>query len=140
MNQALIFYPVLAQMFLIVGLYLLLLVRKKSAVRGGEADLKRARLHEDGWPDAVLQVNNNLRNQFQLPVMFYVVALMLFALQAVDILAIALAWLFVASRALHAYIHTTSNYVPYRRSIFIVGNILLVLMMLLVLLALIAGS
>lgn len=133
MNQALIFYPVLAQMFLIVGLYLLLLVRKRSAVSGGEADLQRARLHEDGWPDSVLQVNNNLRNQFQLPVMFYVVALMLFALQGVDMLAMALAWLFVAARVLHAYVHTTSNYVPHRRSIFIAGNIILVGMMLLVL-------
>jgi hypothetical protein len=37
-------------------------------------------------------------------------------------------WLFVATRLAHAYVFTTSNYVPLRGQFFIVGTIILFLM------------
>jgi hypothetical protein len=124
MNPALIFLPVLAQMLLTLLLYVALQGRKKRAVLRGEVDAARRALHEDAWPDEVRQVNNNIRNQFELPVLFYVLCLALFALQASGWLAQALAWGFVASRIVHAWVHTRSNVVPLRRRVFIVGVLL----------------
>ena len=39
-----------------------------------------------------------------------------------------MAWFFVAARIAHAYVFTTSNYVPLRGKCFIAGTIILILM------------
>ncbi len=69
----------------------------------------------------MLQVNNNIRNQFELPVLFYVMAVILWALDSVHGLAVAAASLFVLSRIAHALVHLSTNYVPNRRRYFTVG-------------------
>ena len=46
----------------------------------------------------------------------------------VILLVAVLAWIFVVSRFVHAYIHTTSNHVPTRFNAFAVGAIVLLLM------------
>jgi hypothetical protein len=101
-------------------------------LKAGKVDLPRRGLHEDAWPDSVLQVNNNIRNQFELPVLFYGVCFILWGLEAVGVVALVLAWLFVASRIAHTWIHLTSNYIPNRRRLFTVGWWILLAMMLLV--------
>jgi hypothetical protein len=94
--------------------------------------MPRRGLHEDAWPESVLQVNNHIRNQFELPVLFYVTSFILWALEAVGIVALVLAWLFVVSRIAHTWIHLGSNYIPNRRRLFTVGWWILMAMMLLV--------
>jgi len=86
---------------------------------------------------AVLQINNNIRNQFELPVLFYVLAIAFWALDAVNVLVLVAAWLFVASRIAHAWVHLTSNYIPNRRRLFTVGWWVLAAMVLLAIYALI---
>jgi hypothetical protein len=129
MNPALIFLPVLVQMLLTLVLYVVLQRVKTRAARAGEVDERRRALHEDAWPDYVRQVNNNIRNQFELPVLFYALCLVLWALQAAGTLAQVLAWGFVLSRIAHAWVHTGSNVVPLRRRIFTVGVLLLAVML-----------
>jgi hypothetical protein len=75
--------------------------------------LRRA-LHPADWPDYVLQVTNDVRNQFEMPVLFYVIALGVWALGEVNVATLTLAWIYVASRLAHAYIHTGSNIVKHR--------------------------
>jgi hypothetical protein len=41
---------------------------------------------------------------------------------------VIMAWLFVAARLAHAYVFTTSNYVPLRGQFFIVGTLILLVM------------
>jgi hypothetical protein len=93
--------------------------------------MERRGLHEDAWGDAVLQVNNSIRNQFELPVLLYVLSAVFWALDAVNILVLAAAWIFVLSRAAHAWVHLTSNYMPNRRRLFTVGWWVLLAMVLL---------
>jgi hypothetical protein len=108
------------------------LIRAKiRAIRAGECDQARRPLYDDAFPEYVLKINNNLRNQFELPVLFYVLCFALWALDAVGVLALTLASLFVVSRVLHAWIHCTSNVVAHRRRVFTVGWWLLVAMLLL---------
>lgn len=121
MNAQIILWPVLLNILLAILLYLKLISAKKRAAAEGTVDESRRALHDDAWPDDVLQVNNCIRNQFEVPVLFYAVVGVVYALNAVNWIALSLAWIFVASRYFHAYVHTGSNFVPKRRRFFTFG-------------------
>ena len=126
MNSQLIFVPILAHICLVLALYTLLLVRKIKAAKTGEVDVKATALNCKLWPKEVLKVSNNLDNQFEAPLLFYAVCFVLYHLDAVNTVSLILAWFFVFSRYLHAFIHTGSNYVPWRMRVFAAGLVSLV--------------
>jgi hypothetical protein len=128
MSQQLIFIPVLIQITLTLGLYILLAIAKSRALKLGNVNEDRRGLHDDAWPDSVLKINNCIRNQFETPVLFYVLVLLFAATGSVTPIVHTLAWLFVLSRLIHAYIHTGSNYVPLRRKVFTFGCLLLIIL------------
>lgn len=128
MAAKLIFWPVLLQIVLTNAVYLMLQIAKTRATRKGEVDESRRALFEDAWPDYVRQINNNIRNQFEVPVLFYALVMMVYALDAAGIAAQTAAWLFALSRVVHVYIHTGSNYVPRRRAVFTFGVIMLLVL------------
>jgi hypothetical protein len=76
----------------------------------------------------VLQVGNAYHNQLELPVLFYVVLLLAFQTQTLDVVLLVLSWMFVLSRLVHAYVHVTSNRLDRRTGVFGVGAIALLLM------------
>jgi len=115
----------MVQVVLTMAVYVLLNVAKARALRRGEVDLARRGLHDDAWPDSVNKINNNISNQFEVPVLFYVLSFMLLALNAVTWLALVAAWLFALSRIVHAYVHIGPNHVPTRRRIFVFGCVML---------------
>lgn len=121
MKATMIFLPVLAQLFLTLCLFILLLRRKKAAVAAGNVDLKKTAIDNKQWPDDVRLVSNNIANQFEVPTLFYVLCLIFAALDAVSGLVMGLASLFAISRYVHAFVHVTSNYVPVRMKVFSVG-------------------
>jgi hypothetical protein len=121
MNHDLIFWPVLVQVLMTLLIYVRLIKVKIREMRAGKVDMARRGLHEDAWPESVLQINNNIRNQFELPVLLYALSAVFWALDAVNILVLAAAWLFVLSRIAHAWVHLTSNWMPLRRRLFTVG-------------------
>lgn len=127
MQTTLILWPIVVQILLTLLIFIPLTRRKKQAVKAG-ADLTKTALNNSAWPDEVLKASNNLANQFQLPVLFYVLCLIFFITNGVSVLVLALAWLFVISRLVHSYVHITSNYVPHRMRIFILGYLILLLM------------
>ena len=128
MSQQLIFIPVLIQITLTLGLYILLGIAKSRALKLGDVNEDRRGLHDDAWPDSVLKINNCIRNQFETPVLFYVLVLLFAATGSVTPIVHTLVWLFVLSRLIHAYIHTGSNYVPLRRKVFTFGCLLLIIL------------
>lgn len=128
MTSNLIFWPILVQILITVVGFMLLGIRKTKALKTDNVDVKQTALDNDAWPDYVQKVSNNIRNQFQVPVLFYVVCFMLYSLDAVTFTVLSLAWAFVISRIVHAYIHMTSNYVPARFSVFTIGFVIMVLM------------
>ena len=128
MKENYIFLPILVQLGLVFWLYIYLAIVKSRAMKAGLVDEKRRALHNDAWPDSVLQVNNCIRNQFEVPVLFYVLVILLWLTQSVNIVMQVLAWLFIASRIIHAIIHTGTNYVPLRRRVFMLGCFILIVM------------
>ena len=125
-DPKLLFWPVIAQIALTLFLFLRLAWVKQAALAAGEVDLARRALHPDAWPDRVVKVTNAIRNQFEMPVLFYVVIVMLWALKAANLVTLALAWGYVAARYAHAFEHTGSNVVPRRLAIFKLSTVLLV--------------
>ena len=85
-------------------------------------------LRQTSWPGRVQQIGNCFENQFEIPVLFYVLVVLAIAAKKADLLFVVMEWLFVATRLAHAYVFTTSNYVPLRGQFFIVGTIILFLM------------
>jgi hypothetical protein len=65
-------------------------------------------------PPAVSNPSDNLKNLFEIPVIFYALALYLFATRQVDTVYLGAAWVFVAFRVLHSAVHCTFNLVMLR--------------------------
>ena len=65
-------------------------------------------------PAAVSNPSDNLKNLFELPVLFYAFALYLFATGQVDAAYVYAGWIFAGFRALHSAVHCTFNLVMLR--------------------------
>lgn len=118
-------WPMIAHAALVFLLYWLLSKMRFAAVRSGSAQAAQFRENREE-PPASLLVHNNLRNQFELPVLFHAVCLALYVSTADNWATVALAWIFVLSRYAHSYIHITSNRLRHRRPLFITGFLSLV--------------
>jgi hypothetical protein len=126
MNQTTIFWPVLAHVLLIYIVYGVLGRRRYGAVRSGEAKTGQFKVRSTE-PASSITVAANLTNQFELPVLFYVLCLTLHLTNGVNYLTLALMWIFVASRYFHAWVHLTSNNLRLRSRSFFVGAVILLL-------------
>jgi hypothetical protein len=110
----------IAHVALVFSLYLLLSMRRMRAVRQGQARPEQFRENREE-PTESLVVKNAIANQFELPVLFYAVSILLYLVDADNPVTVAGGWLFVALRYAHAYVHVTSNRLRYRRPLFIAG-------------------
>jgi hypothetical protein len=134
-----ILLPILVQILITIASFMLLGVRKAKAIKAGGIDSSKTALDNDAWPDYVLMASNNMRNQFQVPVLFYVLCFMFYALNAVTTTVLYMAWAFVISRIIHAYIHMSTNYVPARFRVFTIGFVIMTLMTILAIKAVLAA-
>ncbi|WP_245489074.1 MAPEG family protein [Mesorhizobium sp. M7D.F.Ca.US.004.03.1.1] len=100
--------------------------RRYGAVRSGEAKAGQFKVRSTE-PASSITVAANLTNQFELPVLFYVLCLTLHLTNGVNYLTLALMWIFVASRYFHAWVHLTSNNLLLRSRSFFVGAVILLL-------------
>ena len=85
-------------------------------------------LATSGQAARVLQDVNaadNFRNLFEVPVLFYVFCLALYATQRTNTLVLYGCWLFVALRAVHSAIHCTYNNVMHRFYAYVTSTVLL---------------
>jgi hypothetical protein len=126
MKAEFILIPVLAQVLLTLCMFMLLGSRKTKAIRAGLVDRQKASLHRNAWPDDVVRVSNNIQNQFQTPVLFYVLCLSFLILDQVSVLVLSIASLFVVTRVVHVCIHVGANYVPTHFRVFLLGCLCLV--------------
>ena len=120
-------WPMIGHAALVFCLYFLLSRRCVGAVRAGTARADQFRENRDEPLESLL-INNNIKNQFELPVLFHVVCLALYVTTADNVGTALLAWAFVLSRYVHAYVHITTNRLRQRRSIFIAGFFIVVLL------------
>jgi hypothetical protein len=101
---------------------------RTGSIKRGEVKIRDIALGEPAWTARGTQIGNCYHNQFQLPVLFYAVVAFAMITRKADLIFVVLAWLFVLTRLAHAYIHTSSNYVPTRARVFFLGALILIVM------------
>ena len=121
-----------------VLLYWMAYVRTR-AIRIGEIKAQNIALREPNWPPGITQVGNAYHNQLELPVLFYVLTILSLVTRHADLLFVVLAWIFVATRIVHAYIHVTDNNVNRRGPIFGLGALVLTIMWLVFMVRILLG-
>lgn len=128
MSIASVILPLFVQVALTFALLFWMGAARIGALRRGEAKISTTALGQPNWPPSVQQIANCYANQFQLPVLFYLLVVLAIATRHADTLFVAMAWLFVLTRLVHAYIHTGTNYVPQRFYAFLAGAVILLAM------------
>jgi len=121
MSSNLIFYPVFAQVVLTFALLYATGRVRLASIRRGEVRVKDIAIGQNAWPERITRFANTYNSQFQLPVLFYAASIFAQINNAVDVVMIALAWGFVATRAVHAWIYVTANNVQQRFVAFVTG-------------------
>jgi hypothetical protein len=97
-------------------------------------EIKRMKIDPDDLRDRaqahqILKVSaaasNNLKNLFEVPVLFYVAAMLAMLLLIQDVLLVWLAWGFVIARIAHSLIQCTYNRVMHRFTVYMISCIFL---------------
>ena len=99
-----------------------------GAIKRKHTKMADVALGQLNWPPRVQQISNSYHSQLQLPVLFYALTVLVIVTRHADIVFVVLAWLFVLTRLLHAYIHTGSNFVRHRFNAFAAGVMVLLAM------------
>jgi hypothetical protein len=122
-----ILLPLFVEVALTFGLLLWLGVRRREDLSNGTTRLSQIALREPNWSPRTLQTAYSFSNQFELPVLFYVLTVLEIITRHADFIFIVLAWIFVLSRLGQAYVHITGNNVRLRGAIYGVGAIALII-------------
>lgn len=132
--------PAFVEVLLTFGLYFWMAYYRVTLVRGGTVRAGDVALREPNWPPHVLKVTNAAHNQLEIPMLFYVLTTLAIVTHHADFVFVVLAWVFVLSRLVHAYVHTTSNVVHRRGPLFGVGLIVLFVMWLIFIVRILIGA
>jgi hypothetical protein len=101
---------VLLPVFVLVGLTFALLLgavtAREGRLRSGETKPRNA-AGEPNW--RATPVGDCFRDQFELPVLFYVLVALALPLRHADLVVVMLSWVFVVTRFAHAGVFITSN-------------------------------
>jgi len=99
--------------------------RRLPLIGQGTIAIDEIAVSKHPWPLRAQLASNALDNQFQLPVLLYVAGFAALHLGP-TLIEVALAWVFVISRLVHAAIHVTSNHVVRRFSAYVIGYIAII--------------
>jgi hypothetical protein len=120
---------VLLPVFVLIGLSLALLLGMVStrtrALTSREISLKDIALGQPNWPERATQIGNCFSNQFEVPVLFYILVALALPLRHADLFIVLMSWVFVVTRFAHAGIFVTSNDVRTRSLAWFAGVLVL---------------
>ena len=125
MDNSLIVYPAFSMVCLTFILYIKNRLDVGRAIKEKELALKYVKLYNIDPPDYVDLSRQTLKNQFESPILFYVLVCMLFLNDNLTNLDLFLAWIYAISRYLHAYVRLSRNYIPHRALVFTLGLVIL---------------
>ena len=125
-------YPALAQIFWTFVVLGITFVRRRRALVGKEVRMADVAVSTERYPQDARLAAANFGNQFETPVLFFALIMIAMEVGATGFLMTLLAWAFVATRVAHTLIHTGSNDLRLRASVFGVGVLVLLVMWILV--------
>lgn len=110
----------LGQVGLTIAVYLVMARERFAAGRRGEIKIGDYVLVQNE-PPHLARLTRHVANQFELPVLFYVLVLLFLAIGGATLVDAVLGWIFVASRVVHAVIHIRTENVRRRSQVFRFG-------------------
>jgi hypothetical protein len=123
---------VLLPVFVLVGLTFALLLwmvgSRRGALVGGETRIPDVALGQPNWPQRATQIGNCYANQFELPLLFYVLIALALPLRHADLFIVLMSWVFVVTRFVHAGVFVTSNDLGQRSKAWLAGVLVLLAM------------
>ena len=120
---------VLLPVFVLIGLTFALLLgmvgtRRQALVAGGTR-IPDIALGQPNWPVRATQIANCYANQFELPLLFYVLIAIALPIRHADLFIVLMSWVFVVTRFAHAGIFVTSNDLGQRSMAWLAGVLVL---------------
>ena len=127
MNEYTLLFPVLAMVLLTAIVARVMYARRiaEMKARGISPQAVAAARDMAGKLDNT-SAADNYRNLFEAPVLFYAAMLTGVVLHAATLWLVTLAWIYVALRYVHSYIHCTYNRVMHRFAVFGLSMFMLV--------------
>lgn len=131
-NQRTIFAPTLAMFLLTLIVWLYMYVRRIHFIQKNHVPTEKLSSLELAQlsPPAVSNPSDNLKNLFELPVLFYALGQYLFTTSQVDGLYLVMSWIFVTFRILHSVVHCTINRILLRFYLYLIASLSLWFMVL----------
>jgi hypothetical protein len=120
-----VLYPVFALIALTFGVAVRLAYLRFRAVGRRQVDMSFYRAYLGEEPLELHITSRHLVNLLEFPPLFYLACLLAFVTGQQGMLALSLAWAFVALRFIHTLIHLGSNVVIWRFRVFVLGIVVL---------------
>jgi hypothetical protein len=139
MTVQMILLPLFVEVILTFALLFWLAPLRARDFRSGlrEEDIG---LRQPNWSKPALQVQYSFSNQFELPVLFYVLTILAYITRHAGVLFVVLAWVFVIFRLLQAYVHVTNNKVRLRGMFFGISALALAIMWIVFIVQILTGT
>jgi hypothetical protein len=118
--------PVFVSVGLTFFLMLWMVTARTRAVKARETSVKDIAAGQPKYPARVAQIGNCFSNQFEVPVLFYL--LIALPLRRADLFIVLMSWVFVVTRFAHAGIFVTSNNVQQRSTAWFAGALVMLAM------------
>jgi hypothetical protein len=128
MSVQMVLLPVFVLIGLTFGLLLWMAGARRGALVGGETKIRDIALGQPNWPVRATQIGNCFKNQFELPLLFYILIALALPLRHADLFIVLMSWVFAVTRFAHAGIFVTSNDLG-RRSLAWFAGVLVLLAM-----------
>jgi hypothetical protein len=120
---------VLLPVFVLIGLTFALLLgmvgTRRQALVGGGTRIPDIALGQPNWPARATQIANCYANQFELPLLFYILIAIALPIRHADLFIVLMSWVFVVTRFAHAGIFVTSNDLGQRSMAWLAGVLVL---------------
>ena len=125
MTQQAIFGPFFATIFLTLVVWVYMYIRRIRFITSNNFSAKELTptVFAQLSPPAVANPSDNLKNLFEIPVLFYALVLYLFVTQQVDTIYVTAAWVFVVFRVLHSAVHCTFNLIILRFYLYLIATL-----------------
>ena len=120
--------PLFVQVLLTFTLLVILAVRRQRMFRNREMHPQDLAVRGAREPMPVAQVAGSFQNQFELPILFYVLVILALYTRKADLVFVVMSWIFVLARIAQAFIHVGRNVVPMRGMAFGVSMLVLFIM------------
>jgi hypothetical protein len=125
MQQDAIFSPFFAMILLTLIVWIYMYIRRIRFITNRKLTPKELEpiAFAQISPPSISNPSDNLKNLFEMPILFYALVLYLFLTKQVDMVYVAAAWGFVLFRTMHSAVHCTFNRVMLRFYLYLCASI-----------------